>query len=185
MAERAGEPTLADAGGSFDHQILRLVDPAAGDQGLEQGAIETAGGAIIDVFDGGLMAQPGKAQPGPQPSLVALGDFAVEQESEPFGVRQRGTGRVGFQLGEGARHAGEAQLMELLDGGMGPDRRRNAAPNAECRSRRGSPVRGAAGSPGLLRRAWLYSGRSWLHRRGYARSSTRHSAGARSACARG
>src|SRR4051795_848159 len=30
MAESAGEPTLADTGGSFDHQILCLIDPAAG-----------------------------------------------------------------------------------------------------------------------------------------------------------
>ena len=105
--------------GPFDDQVLRLVDPAAGDQGLEQGAVETAGGAVIDVLDGGLMAQPGIAQPGPQPSLVALGDFAVEQQAEPFGVRQRGAGRVRLQLGEGAGHAGEAELVQLIEGGMG------------------------------------------------------------------
>jgi hypothetical protein len=28
----------------------------AGDQALEQGAVETAGGAVIDVLDGGLMS---------------------------------------------------------------------------------------------------------------------------------
>ena len=40
---------------------MRLLDPAAGDQGLEQGAVETTGGTVIDVFDGSLMAQPGEA----------------------------------------------------------------------------------------------------------------------------
>ena len=43
----------------FAAQHLRLLDPAAGDQGLEQSAVETAGGTVIDVLDGGLMAQPG------------------------------------------------------------------------------------------------------------------------------
>ena len=119
VAERAGEPAFADAGGPFDDQVLRLVDPAAGDQCLEQGAVETAGGAIIDVLDGGLMAQPGKAQPAAQPTFVAFGGFAVEQQSEPFGMRQRGAGRVRLELGEGARHAGQAELVELFEGGMG------------------------------------------------------------------
>jgi len=87
MAKRASQPAFADTGRPFDDQVLRLLDPATGNQGLEQRSVETAGGAIIDVFDSCLMAQPGKAQPGPQPSLVALGDFAVEQQAEPFGVR--------------------------------------------------------------------------------------------------
>src|ERR1051325_2180371 len=46
VAQRAGEPALADAGRSFDHQVLRLVDPMAGDQCLEQSAVETAGGTV-------------------------------------------------------------------------------------------------------------------------------------------
>src|SRR6185503_9366799 len=138
VAEGAGEPTLADAGRSFDDQVLRLVDPATGDQGLEQRSVETAGGAIIDVFDSCLMAQPGKAQPGLQPSLVALGDFAVEQEAEPFGVRQRGAGRVCLQLGKGACHAGKSELVKLVEGRMGeqlhsPDRSVVVAGTADVR----------------------------------------------------
>jgi hypothetical protein len=43
------------------------------------------------------MAQLGIAQPGPQAALVTLGAFAIEQEAEPFGVRQRGAGRIGLQ----------------------------------------------------------------------------------------
>ena len=53
----------------------------AGDQALEQRAVEAARGAIVDVLDGGLVAQPGIAQPGAQPSVVALGRLAIEQQS--------------------------------------------------------------------------------------------------------
>src|SRR6516165_6873454 len=35
VAEGAGQPALADAGGPFDDQVLRLLDPTAGNQGLE------------------------------------------------------------------------------------------------------------------------------------------------------
>jgi hypothetical protein len=48
VVERAGEPAFADAGRPFDDQVLRLVDPAASDQCLEQCAVEPAGGAVID-----------------------------------------------------------------------------------------------------------------------------------------
>jgi hypothetical protein len=44
VAERASQPAFADAGRPFDDQVLRLVDPAPGDQCLEQGTIEPAGG---------------------------------------------------------------------------------------------------------------------------------------------
>jgi hypothetical protein len=56
---------------------------------LEQRAIETARGAVIDVFDSGLMAQPGTAQAGVQPPDTSVTGFLVEQKSEPFGMGQR------------------------------------------------------------------------------------------------
>jgi hypothetical protein len=37
------------------------VDPFALDQLLEQGAVKTAGIAIVDIFDAGLLAQFGDA----------------------------------------------------------------------------------------------------------------------------
>jgi hypothetical protein len=92
VAERTGQPTFADAGRPFDDQVLRLLDPAPTGKVLEEGAIEAARGAIVDVLDDGLMTQPGVAQPCPQPSIVAFGGFAIEQESQPFGMRELGAG---------------------------------------------------------------------------------------------
>src|ERR1700730_18161592 len=119
VAERASQPTFADAGRPFDDQVLRLLDPAPGGQCLEQRTVEGAGGAIMDVFDRRLVAQPGIAQSCPQPPVVAFRDFAIEQEGEPFGMREIGALRIGLQLGEGARHAGEPELVHLVEGWMG------------------------------------------------------------------
>ena len=58
------------------------VDPAALGELLEQRAIETARGAIIDILDGGLMAQPGISQPGEQPLVAPIADLAVEQQAQ-------------------------------------------------------------------------------------------------------
>ena len=43
LAESTSKPTFANLSGPFADQVLRLLDPVAGDQGLEQGAVEAAG----------------------------------------------------------------------------------------------------------------------------------------------
>lgn len=62
------------------------------------------------------------AQPGGELAVGALGGFAIEQQGEPLGVAERCGALVVLQLGEGAGHAGEAELDELIDGGMGQQR---------------------------------------------------------------
>ena len=62
LADGAGQPAFADAGWADQGQIVVGVDPVALGELLEQGAIETTGGAIVDVFDARLLAQLGGAQ---------------------------------------------------------------------------------------------------------------------------
>ena len=49
----------------------------------------------------------------------AAGATPIEQQAKPFGVREIGALRIGLQLGEGARHAGEPELVHLVEGRMG------------------------------------------------------------------
>ena len=63
LAEGAGQPGLPDAGRPLDDQVLPGLDPAALDELLEQGAVEAAGSAPVDVLDAGLVAQFGEPQP--------------------------------------------------------------------------------------------------------------------------
>ena len=95
------------------------VDPAAGGEFLEQGAIETARGAVIDILDGSLMAEPGVAQAGEQAPVPPIADLAIEQQGEPFGVGQRGGLTGCFDLAEGHGHAVEPELMKQIEGWMG------------------------------------------------------------------
>ena len=94
VAEGAGEPTFADAARAGDQQITPCADPVAGGELEEQRAIETAGGAEVDILDAGLMAQPR----GPGASLEALlpsqRHLVVEQEAEPFGMFEARASRV-------------------------------------------------------------------------------------------
>ena len=55
---------------AHDEQVVVLLDPLAGDQLLEQGAVEPARCLGIDVFDDGILPEAGISQAGQEP-LVA------------------------------------------------------------------------------------------------------------------
>ena len=64
VAEGTGKPTFADAGRPAQDQIVVRVDPLAAGELVEQRPIKAARGAVIDILDDGMVAQPGIAQPG-------------------------------------------------------------------------------------------------------------------------
>jgi len=88
-------------------------DPVTGDELEEQGAIETAAAAIVDVLGRRLVAQLGEPQPGGELAIMAEAPFAVEQQREPFGmgkprllgISKRGNAYLRTLLIHGARAA--------------------------------------------------------------------------------
>jgi hypothetical protein len=94
-------------------------DPGAVGELLEQGAIETPRGTVVDIFDGGLMAQPGVAQAGMQPPITSVAGLLIEQQGEPFRVGQRRGLSGFFDLAEGLGHAGKPELTQQVECGMG------------------------------------------------------------------
>ena len=63
VAEGQASQLLPTPVGPHRSQIVVGVDPFALGELLEQGAVEAARGTVIDVFDAGLLAQFGVAQP--------------------------------------------------------------------------------------------------------------------------
>jgi hypothetical protein len=119
VAEGTGKPTFADAGGAAQDQIVVRLDPLAGGELVEQGAIETARGSVIDILDDGIVAQPGIAQAGGQTLVTAMGDLAIDEQTEPIGMGQGCPFPGGFEFGEGLGHAGQPELGELIEHRMG------------------------------------------------------------------
>jgi hypothetical protein len=62
----------------------------AGGEGLEERPIETASGAVIDVLDGGRLAELGVAQAACEAAVISGGDLTIDEETEPIGVRHLG-----------------------------------------------------------------------------------------------
>ena len=81
VAERAGDPSLADPGRADDQQVMLAVDPVAGGELGEEGAVEASRGPQIDVLDDGRLPQGGEIQAGHESSVLALGDLAIDQEA--------------------------------------------------------------------------------------------------------
>ena len=96
-----------------------LGDPAAGGELLEQRLVEPARRAVVDVLDRRLaVAQPGARSRLWKRWVVRLRRLAIEQQRQPFGVREI-LGRVlRLQLDEGVGHAVELERSQLVDGWM-------------------------------------------------------------------
>ena len=70
VAERAGKVALADATWPGDQKIAPITDPVIGRQLLKEPAIETAGGSVVDIFDGRRLSQLGGAKAAFEPLLL-------------------------------------------------------------------------------------------------------------------
>jgi hypothetical protein len=105
-------------GWAAQDQIVVGIDPATLDELVEQRAVEAACCAIIDILDGRLVAQPGIAQACAKPFVVAVGDLAIEQQAEPFWMRQGRAFAGCFDLAESLGHAVEAELMHQFESWM-------------------------------------------------------------------
>ena len=91
LRERAGQPRLADSARTGDEQIAMLGDPFAGRELLEQRLVEPSWGAVVDILDDRLtVAQLGAAHPDLKASGVAIDRLAIEQQRQPFGMREVG-----------------------------------------------------------------------------------------------
>src|ERR1700745_102372 len=95
------------------------IDPVALGELLEHRAVEAAHGAVIDIFDGSLMAQPSIAQACEQAPVTPITGLLIEQQGVPFRMGQRHSFSGVFDLAEGLGHAVESKLMQQIEGGMG------------------------------------------------------------------
>ena len=116
VAERACDPALADAGRTGDEQVLLAADPVAIDQLGEEGALDAARRAQIDILDDGSLAQGGELQACDEPLVVALGDLAVDHQAEPHLEGQRGGIGLALLIVEGLGHAGKSEGGEAFMG---------------------------------------------------------------------
>ena len=95
-----------------NEKIAFLGNPAASRELLEEGFVELALRAVVDVLDRSLaVAQARRAQPDLRAFGRAIGDLAIEQECEPFGVGEIPGGILLFELDERRRPCRRASAL--------------------------------------------------------------------------
>src|SRR4029077_6751777 len=113
VADGASEETLAATGRAQDQNVVVLVQPAAAGEAVDQAAVETARGAVVNILEAGGLAQLGKAQTWGERGIVAFDGLAIDQhrqalvEAEAIAVRQA------LLLVHGLGHAGEAEARNV------------------------------------------------------------------------
>ena len=116
IGQSTGKEGLADAGRAANQHILVVTDPAAGHQARKQGPVEATRMAEIDILRCRRLFQSGPFQAGSVLPRFALGQFAVNQQTEPFLEGELAdVGLLGL-AGQSLGHAGQAELMQLVDG---------------------------------------------------------------------
>jgi len=88
VTEGASDPALAQTGCPCDEQVLIAVDPIADDESGEDGAVDAAWRAQIEVFHACALAQRGELEARREPLGVSFGGFAIDQKSDAFFERQ-------------------------------------------------------------------------------------------------
>lgn len=89
MAQRTGDPTLAQAGCACNQHVLVAVDPVAGDEPGKDGAVDAARRAQIDIFHTGALTQRGEFEARGESFGVALGGFTIDKKPDALLERQR------------------------------------------------------------------------------------------------
>src|ERR1700676_81661 len=95
--------------------MMMVLDPLAGGELEEQGAVEAAVRTKVDVLDNRGLAQPSLAQTAGEALILAAGCLPVREEPEPILPRQRGGVGDVLQFDEGVGHGGEAERAQPLD----------------------------------------------------------------------
>jgi hypothetical protein len=118
MGQGAGQEGFTASRGPGDEDIVVLSDPVAGTQLGDQGFIQAAGMAEVDILQSRLLAQPGLTETGFHSAILPFGHFPINQQSQTFLEAE------GVDLGEsllifkGPGHTGQPQGLEFFERGM-------------------------------------------------------------------
>ena len=118
VGQGAGEIALAGTGRSGDDEVVALAQPVAAGQRKHERLIEAAGVAVVDVFDGGGLAQAGALKPGLQAAVLAFGVLAVHEHAEAFVKGERVAVGQAHLFDEGLLHTDEIKFPQFVQGGM-------------------------------------------------------------------
>ena len=115
IAQGAGEEGFSRAGGAGDNNVVVTLDPVAGDEAHHDRLIDSPGGFVVDILHAGVELQPGVFQISFHPVIFFPCPLAIHNEAETFREGESVQIRLIDLVGEGLRHTGQLQGVELVE----------------------------------------------------------------------
>ncbi len=84
VGQRTSHEGFTASGRAGNEDIVVLSDPVAGTQLGDQGFIQAAGMAEVDILQGRLLAQPGLMETGFQTAIFPVGYFPIDEQTQAF-----------------------------------------------------------------------------------------------------
>jgi hypothetical protein len=94
--------------------MVMVANPLATGELLEEGEVEAARGAEVDILDHGGLAQSGFAQTTREALVLAAGRLTIDQQAEPILAGQLGGIGSVLQLDQGIGHGRQAERAQPL-----------------------------------------------------------------------
>ena len=117
VAEGTGEPRLSNSCGPCEEDVAAGGNPAGVGELDEDLFLETARVPVVNVLEASLvMAEPCVFEESSEATVISVGFFVLDEESDEFFVGEIGVGGV-FEAG--VKPLGEAEEFELIEGGHG------------------------------------------------------------------
>ena len=116
VGQGASEEGFSHAGGAGDNNIVLTFDPIAGDEAHHDRLIDPPGGFVVDILHAGVDLQPGVFQVSLHPVIFFPGPLTVHDEAKTFCEGEPVQIRLIDLVGEGLRHTGQLQGVELVEG---------------------------------------------------------------------
>jgi hypothetical protein len=118
VSQCAGQEGLPASGGACNEKVVVPIHPVAGSQLGDQGFVQAAGVAEVDILQSRGLPQAGLMETGFQPAIFPVGHFSIYEQSQAFLEVE------GIDLGEpllifqSPGHTGQAQGLEFFEGWM-------------------------------------------------------------------
>ncbi len=112
VSEGTGDESLTGTGRSRDQDDLVVADPVRGAEAKQNGSVEAARGAEVDLFETGGQPELGLAEEPSEAAILADGSLTFDEQGQPVLEVQGADIGHALLLLESGSHAREAQLVE-------------------------------------------------------------------------
>jgi hypothetical protein len=115
VGQGTGQEGFTASGGAGNENIVVLIHPVAGTQLGDQGFVQAARVAEVDILQGRWLSQPGLTETGFQPAIFPVGHFPIYEQSQALLEAEGADLGEPLLIFEGPGHTGQPEGLEFFE----------------------------------------------------------------------